>query len=170
MGQRDPQDFAEFVASQWSRLVRTAVFLGCDPQEAQDLAQSTLVRCLVKWRRVSRADDIDGYVYRVLLNCFHDNKRRRWSTEQPSEAVVGTATSDSADQIAVADAVHRSLMTLETDYRVVLVLRYFVDLTQEQVAEVLDVPVGTVKSRLSRARAELANDPDLNTLVQGESG
>lgn len=53
------EDFAEYARARWPALVRTAVFLGADPHEAEDLAQATLVRCLQRWIRVRAADEGD---------------------------------------------------------------------------------------------------------------
>ena len=169
MGEQTLEDFTEFVTARWATLVRTAVFLGCGPGEAQDLVQTALTRCLVKWSRVRRADDLDGYVYRVLVNCFHDSRRRYWNAEYPSDEVGSEAIMmDLAEQVSIADAIHRGLATLSTDHRDMIVLRYFADLTVAQVAFVLGVPVGTVKSRLARARARLAADINLSALNKGE--
>jgi DNA-directed RNA polymerase specialized sigma24 family protein len=63
-------DFSEYVAARWARLVRSAVLLGCPHAEVEDLVQTTLERCLVKWRKVQRADDRDAYVHRILINTF----------------------------------------------------------------------------------------------------
>jgi len=71
-------DFAEFASARWSSMVRSAVFLGCTIEEAHDLTQSALLRCYTAWRKVQKADDRDAYVYRVLLNCHRDSRRRRW--------------------------------------------------------------------------------------------
>ena len=84
----DP-DFATYAAARWASLVRSAVFLGCSREDAQDLAQVTLLRCYVSWAKVQRADDRDAYVYRVLLNCLRDSRRRRWWGERPHRAAAG---------------------------------------------------------------------------------
>ena len=66
-------DFSEYVAARRPTLVRSAVLLGCDLHEAEDLVQTTLTKVLRSWRRVSRADRPDAYVYRILVNAFHDS-------------------------------------------------------------------------------------------------
>jgi RNA polymerase sigma-70 factor (sigma-E family) len=157
-----PQEaaYAEFVRTRWRDLVRAAVFLGADPHEAEDLAQTTLVRCYAGWDRVTGADNRDAYVYRMLLNALRDVRRSRWwkaRVDFDLDGVVG----DRTEAVAVADAVHRALSGLSKINREVVVLRYFVQLSEAQTAAALGIPAGTVKSRLSRALAILARDRHL---------
>lgn len=155
--------YAEYVAEHWRDLVRAAVFLGASPHEAEDLAQTTLVRCYAGWERVSGADNRDAYVYRMLLNCLRDVRRSRWWRSRVDHDVEQAthATVDASESVAVADAVHRALAALSKPNRDVVVLRYFVQLTEAQTAAVLGVAPGTVKSRLSRALARLASSDHL---------
>ncbi|MDO9455351.1 SigE family RNA polymerase sigma factor [Nocardioides sp.] len=160
-------DYAAYVRESWSTLVRSAVFLGCSLHEAEDLAQTTLVRCYTAWPTVAAADNRAAYVYRMLLNCLRDSKRRRWWGERPSERLPESRTSATRDVTAdvdTADAVHRALAGLTKINRDVVVLRYFTGLSEQQTAEVLDIPTGTVKSRLSRSLAQLAADDHLAEL------
>ncbi len=155
-------DFSAFVSARWGSLVRSAVVLGCSLDEAQDLVQTTLMRCHRSWRRVQRADDRDAYVYRILLNCHRDSRRRRWWGERPTEHLPEPASStDHAAGVALADAIHRALGDLTPAHREVVVLRHLAHLSEQQTADILGVAPGTVKSRLSRALAQLATSPHL---------
>ena len=165
----DEAEFAEWARDNWGTLVRAAVFLGCTLPEAEDLAQTTLVRCYTAWERVSNADNREAYVYRMLRNCLRDSKRRRWWAERPTERIPDSASPDRTTHVDTADAVHRAMEGLSRINREVLVLRYFVQLTEQQTADVLDVPTGTVKSRLSRALAQLAADNHLADLTEGST-
>lgn len=165
MDQRE--DFSAYVAARWTTLVRSAVFLGCHLEEAQDLVQTTLMKSYVAWAKVSRADDRDGYVYRVLLNALRDSRRRRWWGERPTADLPEPHTQDETADIDIADAVHRALGGLDPAFREVVVLRYFANLGEQQTATALRIPVGTVKSRLSRALRQLADDDHLADLREG---
>jgi RNA polymerase sigma-70 factor (sigma-E family) len=158
------QEFTEYVATRWPRLVRSAVLLGCTPVEAEDVVQTALTRCLVHWSRVQRADDRDAYVHRVLINTFTSSRRRRWQGERPVALVPETVVIDPLDGYDAADALARSLDRLTLDQRQAVVLRYYAHLTEQQMASVLGVAPGTVKSRLSRALKVLAADPSLSDL------
>lgn len=162
-GRRDAE-FSEYVAARWPRLVRSAVLLGCSQAEAEDVVQTTLTRCLVSWSKVRRAEDRDAYVHRVLINTFTSARRRRWTGEYPvAELPEGHAVDETAAYDA-ADALQRSLARLGDDQRAAVVLRYYANLTEQQMASVLGVAPGTVKSRLSRALKVLAEDPHLSEL------
>jgi len=163
-------DYADYVEQAWPSLVRAAVFLGARPDEAEDLAQTTLVRCYTGWDRVRSADNRDAYVYRMLLNCLRDSRRTRWWKDrryddplalEQQDARRARSGGDATERVAIADAVHRALGGLSKPNRDVVVLRYFVQLSEKQTAAVLGVPPGTVKSRLSRALAHLATNDHL---------
>lgn len=158
------EDFDEYVGARWARLVRSAVLLGCSPTEAEDLVQTMLLRCLVHWRKVQQADDRDAYVHRVLVNTFISSRRRRWIGERPVAVLPETAGADGTIAVDEADAILRSLDRLSADQRTAVVLRYYAGLSEEQMASVLGVATGTVKSRLSRAMKVLAQDPRLAEL------
>ena len=164
----DQGDFSAYASARWSTLVRSAVFLGCTLEESHDLVQTTLLRCFLAWRKVQRADNIDAYVYRVLLNCHRDSRRRRWWGEQPTDALPDRPTAeDHSDALATADAVHRAMADLSDVNREVVVLRYFAHLSEQQTAEALGIAPGTVKSRLSRALTQLGASDHLTDLREG---
>jgi RNA polymerase sigma-70 factor (sigma-E family) len=157
-------EFTEYVTARWPTLVRSAVLLGCTPSEAEDLVQSALERCLLKWNRVRAAEDRDAYVHRVLVNCFRSSRRRRWHGELPSASLPESSGGDQTAVVDDTDAVMRALDRLPGDQRTAVVLRYYAHLTEQQMASVLGVAAGTVKSRLSRAVKALAQDPNLAEL------
>lgn len=146
-------DFSAYAGARWGNLVRSAVVLGCDIEDAQDLVQTTLLRCYASWENVQRAENRDAYVYRVLLNCHRDNRRRRWRGERPTEVLPEQGTPDSTSQVDAADALRRALAGLSQANREVVVLRFLAHLSELQTADILRIAPGTVKSRLSRALA-----------------
>jgi len=165
----DEQAYAEFATAHWMRLVRLAVLLGASVHEAEDLAQTTLLQCHLAWRKVQEADNRDAYVSRMLLNVLRASRRRRWWGERPSSRVPDTAVPDRSDDVVAELTVRAALGRLSEGQREVVVLRYFVQLTEQQVAELLSIAPGTVKSRLSRALALLAHDQDLDPLRDGRT-
>lgn len=153
-------EFDDFVAARRAALVRSVVLLGCPQSDAEDVVQTALLRCFRHWRRVQRADRPDAYVYRVVVNALHDAQARRWRGETPTadlpEVVVDP---DHATGLAVRAALAR----MRRDQREVLVLRYYADLTESDIASVLGVAPGTVKSRAARALTTLAADEHLRS-------
>lgn len=154
------REFTEFARERWDRLVRAGVLLGCTDAEAEDLAQTALLKCYLAWARLQAADDPDAYAYRVLLNAHRDSRRRHWWRERPVESVP-EATYDARGLSDEALIVDRALARLGTPAREVVVLRYYLDLSEAETARVLGVPAGTVKSRLSRALDALSRDAQL---------
>ena len=152
----DDGEFSAYASARWGALVRSGVVLGCTIDEAHDLAQTTLLRCFKAWRKVQRADDRDAYVYRILLNCHRDSRRRRWWGERPTATLPEQVVPDATGQVDTADSMQRALDDLSMVNREAVVLRYYANLTEAQIAGVLNIAPGTVKSRLSRAVAQLA--------------
>lgn len=155
-------EFDEFAGAMWHRLVRAGVLLGADRHAAEDLAQVTLARCFASWSRVSRADDIESYVHKMLINAHTSSRRRRWWGER-AEADLPEAELPSHEQgVTESESLCSALRRLPLGQRQVIVLRYFVDLTETQTADALRISRGTVKSRASRALGALAADPALS--------
>ncbi len=156
----DSEDFRAFAASRWPGLVRLAFGLTGDRFLAEDIAQTALARAYVAWRRVSRADDPDAYVRRILVNTSNRRFRRRRVTEQPGN-LPETPVDGPADLIGERTALVAALRQLPPRQRAVIVLRYWQDLTDAQIAAALGCSPGTVRSQLARALAKLRVDPAL---------
>ena len=166
----EPDGFARFVENRERALQRTAWLLTGDWALAQDLVQTALVRSWPRWERISRRDDPEVYVRRVLVNTWSTWRRRRWRGEHPAEAVPEEpAAGDLEAEIAVRLAVRGALGLLTARQRAVVVLRVFDDLTDAQVAEVLGCATGTVKSTFAQALAKLRHDPSLAGLLEVEA-
>ncbi|WP_433179441.1 SigE family RNA polymerase sigma factor [Actinoallomurus sp. CA-150999] len=156
---RDRPEFTAYVEERSPRLVRTAYLLCHDWALAEDLVQTALAKVWRAWRRIGT--DPDPYVYKVLVNTHASWWRRRWRSEVPTETVPETP--DPADAMSVRDdraAIHAALRRLPDRQRAVLVLRYFEDLTEAEVARIMGCSVGTVKSQASKALAKLRIDPE----------
>jgi len=154
------EDFSAFAVSRWPGLVRLAYGLTGDRWTAEDVAQATLARAYVAWRRVRRADDPDAYLRRILVNTSNRRFRRRRVTEQPGDPPE-TAVQGPADLIDERAALLTALRQLPPRQRAVVVLRYWEDLTDAQIGATLGCSPGTVRSQLSRALAKLRESPAL---------
>jgi RNA polymerase sigma-70 factor (sigma-E family) len=164
------EGFAQFVEARQRALQRTAWLLTGDWAAAEDLVQTALVRSWPRWERIRRRDDPEIYVRRAMVNTWSSWRRRRWWGERPSEAVPDVqAVGDVAAEVAVRVMVQGALRSLTARQRAVLVLRVFDDLSEAQVAQVLDCAVGTVKATMARAVARLREDPALAGLMDRET-
>jgi RNA polymerase sigma-70 factor (sigma-E family) len=165
----EAEGFAQFVEARQRALQRTAWLLTGDWAVAEDLVQTALVRSWPRWERIRRRDDPEIYVRRAMVNTWASWRRRRWWGERPSEVVPDAqAAGDMAAEVAVRVVVRGALRSLTARQRAVLVLRVYDDLTEAQVAQVLDCAVGTVKSTMAQAVARLREDPRLAGLMDRE--
>lgn len=159
-------EFKEFVTARWSHLVRTAYLLTGDVHHAEDLTQTALVKAYRSWRRVSRSDRPEAYVRRMLVNCNSDRFRKRRVTEALTAVPPDVAGRDEA--VSWADersALLAALAGLPPKQRAVIVMRYWEDLSEAEVAEALGCSPGTVKSQASKALAKLRTHPGLTQVV-----
>jgi RNA polymerase sigma-70 factor (sigma-E family) len=142
-------EFVAFAETASPRLRRTAFLLCGDWHTAEDLAQTALAKVFVAWRRISRKDAVLAYAQRTLLNTYLADRR----VHRPPEVLTSrlperAARSPEPEQrLAVLDA----LATLAPRARAVVVLRYWADMSVEQVAELLGCSAGNVKSQSARA-------------------
>src|SRR5215510_3440755 len=150
-----------FMHSRWPQLVRLGFALTSDRGLAEDLAQTALARAYASWPRICRTGDPDAYVRRVLVNANRSRFRKRRVAEQLTgtvpEPVPQEVTRDSDDRVTLMAA----LLSLPPRQRAVVVLRFWLDMTETQVAEALGCSVGNVKSQASRALATLRARADL---------
>jgi len=158
IGSDDGEDFSAFAASRWPELVRLAFGLTGDRWAAEDIAQTALARAYVAWRRVSRADNPDAYLRRILVNASNRRFRRRRVTERPGDPPEGVVEGP-ADLVGERAALLAALRQLPPRQRAVVVLRYWDDMTDTQIAAALGCSAGTVRSQLSRALATLRASP-----------
>ncbi|MGR6322008.1 SigE family RNA polymerase sigma factor [Micromonospora soli] len=155
-----PEGFDEFVATRSPRLLRTAFLLTRDWALAEDLLQTALARAWEAWRRIE--GDPEPYVRRIIVNANASWWRRRWRGEVPTADLPEVAVeADRYSGLDDRDRLWRALGRLPRRQRAVLVLRYFEDLSDAEIAEVLACSVGTVKSQASRAVAKLRLDETL---------
>ncbi|MET7298693.1 SigE family RNA polymerase sigma factor [Embleya sp. NPDC005575] len=156
-------EFRDFMTSRWPHLLRTAFLLtGGHHHDAEDLAQSTLARVYAKWERVRRTENIDGYVRQIMVNVHTDRHRRRRVREWITARVPDVAAADRTVRLADRDVLLTALARLPARQRAAVVLSYFEDMSQAEVAAALGVGLGTVKSQVSRGLAKLRQDGALN--------
>ncbi|MEU6075644.1 SigE family RNA polymerase sigma factor [Micromonospora sp. NPDC047074] len=155
MDEDDRARLAEFVASRTPALMRVAYLLTGDRSAAEDLFQSALARTIPRWRRIRHADP-EGYL-RTVMYRERVSWWRRWGRRGETQLTTAAepADPDPSDGTDVRLAMRTALRRLPPAQRTVLVLRYYEDLTESQVAELLGCSVGTVRSRTHRAVTRL---------------
>ena len=149
-------EFEEYMAARQPSLLRTAYLLTGDRHSAEDLVQTSLAKLYLSWDKVQRRDAVDGYVRRIMVNEHNSWWRRAWRRQEFATEQVPdrTGVEDSPDDGTRA-ALWEFVQTLPRKQRAVVVLRFYEDMSEAEVAELMGISVGTVKSQSSRALAAL---------------
>ena len=157
---RDEEAFRAFVEAHGATLLHAARLLTGDHHRGEDLVQTALTKVYLKWDRI---DAPLAYARKALVTGHIDSTRRKWWGEQPTEALPETPDTDEMATSDMRDELRRLLGELNPRERAVVVLRYYCDMSEQETAATLGMPVGTVKSTCSRAlsrlRVELATHP-----------
>lgn len=160
MKAENEQAFTAFVAARSRHLLQTAYLLSGDRHRAEDLLQTALTRAYLRWDRIAR-EDPEGYVRRTLTNAHIDWWRRKPWREESTADLPELPEPDPSSAYDVRAAVLQSLACLSRRQRAVVVLRYYEDLSEAEIAATLGCSAGTVKSAASRAMAKLREQPGL---------
>jgi RNA polymerase sigma-70 factor (sigma-E family) len=143
--------FRSFVAARGSALLRHAYLLVGDRGRAEDLLQTALIKTYVAWPRIRDIAAVEGYVRRVLATTAISWWRGRPYRERPVERLPDGPGTDELGAAIERDAMWARLRALPVKQRAVLVLRYYEGMAEAEIAEVLGVSRGTVKSHTARA-------------------
>jgi RNA polymerase sigma-70 factor (sigma-E family) len=155
-------------------MVRLAYGLTGDQGHAEDVAQAAFARAYASWARVTRTGDPDAYVRRIVINENLRRFRKRRVAESLVDAVPdrpggpgrrAADAADPADALSDSSALLKALRRLGPRQRAVIVLRFWMDMSEAETAAALNCSVGTVKSQASRALAALRGSAEL---VEGE--
>lgn len=158
---RDDESFAHYVDGNGADLLRIAYLLTGSRDAAHDLVQAVLARALLKWGRITEYDNIDAYLRRALINERTSQWRRVRRRESPSANVpdsLGTDDIARADDRAALLGVLRQLPRKQC---AAIVLRYFEDMPDDEIAEILNCSISTVRSHVARGLAKARVTLDL---------
>ncbi|WUH99515.1 SigE family RNA polymerase sigma factor [Spirillospora sp. NBC_00431] len=156
------EEFREYVAERGTMLLRAATQLTSDRAEAEDLLQAALAKTYLAWDRIEDPAAVDGYVRRAMVNTQISWWRRRKLDVYPTDRLPDRPVDDHTGRSEMRDALGRALRRLPERQRLAVMLRYYEDMSEREIAEVLGVSVGTVKSTVSRAMAKLRDDDALD--------
>ena len=172
------EEFRDFMHGRWPAMVRLAYALTGDQGHAEDVAQTAFARAYASWPKVRRTGNPEAYVRRIVinenLNRFRKHRVAERLTGTLPDSGTGALAGSLAGSLAAADATRQyddrsvliaALQRLGPRQRAVIVLRYWMDLTEAEIAAALGCSVGTVKSQAARALATLRQSAEL---VDGE--
>ena len=153
--------FRDYVMSRSPSLLRAAYLLTGNRTDAEDLVQAALAKTYQAWDRIEDRAALDGYVRRAMINTHISWWRRRKFEEYPTDELPDQPVADHAGRSDLQDSLRSAVERLPQRMRAAVVLRYYEDMTEAEVADVLGVSLGTVKSTVSRAVAKLRVDAEL---------
>ena len=164
--------FEEFVSTRLGTLVRYATVVTWDPYLAEDITQNVLVRAQANWSRIGTVDAPEQYVKRMVVNEFLSMRRRRAARIVPlAQESLGPLMAPAADPTTPQDerdAMMRLIGGLPPRQRAVIALRFYEDMSIEQIADILGCRSVTVRTHLSRAHAALRVALPASLIVTGE--
>jgi RNA polymerase sigma-70 factor (sigma-E family) len=148
--------YDDFYVALWPRLVRTTYAVSGDLGVAEDAVQTAFAKAYRSWRRVSRLDAPEAYVRKMAVNEVLNTRRRAHTRREVTRAELPeVAAGSSYDGALARDEMWAVVSALPPRQRAVLVLRYYEDLSEQQIADVLGCRPGTVKSQAAAALATL---------------
>ena len=154
-------EFREFMQARWPTMVRLAYGLTGDQGHAEDVAQTAFARAYASWPRISRTGNPDAYVRQIVINENRNRFRKRRVTERLTDSPPDYGAADATGEADERSALIAALQRLGPKQRAVVVLRYWMDLTEAEAAAALNCSIGTVKSQASRALATLRQSTEL---------
>lgn len=174
MGVQDPRaqkdaDFSAYMAARQAALYRTAYLLAGDHATAEDLLQNAFAKLYLSWDRIRDHEALDGWVRRVMVNENSSLWRRAWKRRERSSDTLPESGAEDAYDDGAGGELWAFVQTLPPKQRAVVVLRYYEQLSETEIADVLGISPGTVKSQASRALAALRSRAP-QTLNPHESG
>ena len=148
--------FEAYAAARGAALVRFATLLTGDDHRAEDLVQEALTKAYLRWSRIRRSDNPDVYLRRLVINGSRSWWRRRANRETPSPPSADPAApGDLGDEAAARDELWRLIAALPDQQRAVVVLRYYEDLDDAAIAQILECTPATVRTHAMRALHKL---------------
>jgi RNA polymerase sigma-70 factor (sigma-E family) len=158
-------EFCAFVLASQARLLRFADMLVGERGRAEDLVQHAYMNTYLTWRR-REPDDPERYARRIIVHANIDWWRRRpWRERLRAEVPDQPSSADHSADIERRRTVLAALARLTVRERTVVVLRYYCDLTEQDIAAEMDCALGTVKSTAARALGKLKDNPELQQEV-----
>jgi RNA polymerase sigma factor (sigma-70 family) len=161
MGSRDQVEFTLWLREKQSAFLRAARVICFDTQNAEDVLQEALADVYKRWAKIREHDNPDAYLMRVMVS-KHADMRRKWLRKQQEKETSWELAenirdiADQTDDVTQRLLVQAALKTLSAAQRAVLVLIYEHGMVLREVADVLQIPMGTAASHLARGKAAVA--------------
>jgi RNA polymerase sigma-70 factor (sigma-E family) len=150
-----PVTFEEFVTTRLAALTRYSTALAGDPDTGADVLQDVLLKAQQRWSRIVASGAPEGYIRKMVINELISTRRQIIARLRRERAHLPVPVDDRSEQLAERDVLVQLIQALPTRQRIVIVLRYFEDMADSDIAALLGCSVVTVRSQASRALATL---------------
>lgn len=147
--------FEEYVAVRLPALLRQATALAGDPHVAEDVVQDVLVKAQSRWARIRDMDVPDAYLRKMIVNELMSARRRAAAAVRRERVTRPIPAEDGTDLVVQRDVIRQVIRALPSRQRIVIALRYYEDMADGDIAELMGCSVATVRSQASRALAKL---------------
>lgn len=158
MTEAEREEFRAYVAARGAALLRTATLMTGDRGLAEDLVQTALIRTYGAWGRIRRREAVDAYTRRIMVTTYVNWWHRKWRGELPTDSLPEEPAADEFGRVEDGLSLHDALARLPKRMRAVVVLRYYDDRPDAEIAALLGCSTGTVRSQAARALAKLRSD------------
>jgi RNA polymerase sigma-70 factor (sigma-E family) len=162
-------DYDDFYVALWPRLVRMTYAVSGDLGVAEDAVQTAFAKAYRSWRRISRLEAPEAYVRKMAVNEVLNTRRTAHARREVVRASLPDAPGRPGEDLGEQDEMWQAVSALPPRQRAVLVLRYYEDLSEQQIADVLGCRPGTVKSQAAAALATLRTRLDHTPAGEGRS-
>lgn len=153
------EDYEDYIAHYSKDLTRLCISLCGNVGDADDLFQETWYKAIKNFSKYKKDKPFDKWLFAICVNTYKDNlrlsynkKRYLFKTEEEEKSFLNSVTYGEHEQAEEYLQLHRAIATLSKKLRITLTLFYFRDYTVKEISEILNIPEGTVKSRLNTAR------------------
>jgi RNA polymerase sigma-70 factor (ECF subfamily) len=155
--ERPRLEIAQLVAEHHQAVYRYAYRLSGSVADAEDLSQQVFLSAQQKLHQLQNPEKVRNWLFAMLRNEFLKDRRRgrRLGIPDPAESVAWLPAEPPSDESIDREKLQQALNSLAADYRTVLLMYYFEDLSYREIAEQAEIPIGTVMSRLARAKRSL---------------
>ena len=149
--------FQQQLDAKWKKLYRIAYSWCHDTQLASDIVQDTLTKALKNRNQIKEANALDAWLYKIMVNCWRDHCKKDKKTVDVDDITLIHEVDplEERDRLCVVKTVRSAIAKLSFDQRQIISLVDLGELPYTEVAEILDIPIGTVMSRICRARRNL---------------
>jgi RNA polymerase sigma-70 factor (ECF subfamily) len=153
----DIYSFEKLISSHYQKIYNLAYSLTGNSQDAQDIAQESIIKLFKSLKKFKGKSKFSTFIYRVVMNVFKDEMKKSHKKYETSnyKEIINSPKNFSPEKLETKIIIEEVLKKMPRDFAIIIILREIEGFSYEEISEILNIPVGTVKSRLNLARKSL---------------